>query len=437
MNSPGRRISAGTFVMVVLTLLVIIGSTMVLIRLFSGNQTDLTKIGESSRKIAGKHKSDETYTADSASGKKPNRWGQTSQYYFQTEDNSSSTSSLNAGGRFTLTVAGTAALEESIRKSGYLSDIKRYDLSETMSLLKNELTSDINIVFLENVLTDSVKPSDIIAPSAAADMLKEAGFNMAACGFQGAWNQRAGGIADTRKYLTDAGITPIGIYETGATDRVQVLNCGGIPTAIMQYTDTISQNDRKKMNKENQSDTVPAADAETIAGDIATARSRGADLVVILVNWGSRGKQPDKKMKQLAQQIADAGADLIIGSGSRKPQQAEYIDSIRKDGSKAQVLCVWSLGLTLSKDRSKAQNMAGYLFHVEFAMDSSRSIRMNDLSYTPLYTWLYTQDRRENYRCLAANRTPPDGMEIKQQNTMSRVADITREALKDSPLTER
>ena len=142
-------------------------------------------------------------------------------------------------------------------------------------------------------------------------------------------------------------------------------------------------------------------------------------------------------MKKLAQQIADAGADLIIGSGSRKPQQAEYLNAVLADGSQAQVLCVWSLGLTLSKDRSKSQNMAGYLFHVEFIMDSSHNIRMNNLAYTPLYTWLYTQDKRENYRCLAANRTPPDGMEMKQQNTMAKVADITREALKDSPLTER
>ena len=336
-----------------------------------------------------------------------------------------------------MTVAGTVALEESIRKSGYLSELKIYDLSEIMSLLKSELTSDINIVFLENILTDSTKPSDIIAPSATAVMLKEAGFNMAACGFQGAWNKKADGIADTRKYLTEAGITPIGVYSPDDMNRIQIVNCGGIPTAILQYTATISQNERKKMKKENQSGTVPAADPEAIAADITEARSRGANLVIILMNWGSRGKQPDSNIKKLAQKIADAGADIIIGSGSRKPQAAEYLNAIHADGSQAQVLCVWSLGLTLSKDRSKSQNMAGYLFHVEFIMDSSRDVRINNLAYTPLYTWLYSQDKRDSYRCLAANRTPPDGMDNEQIKNMDKAADTTRAALEGSPLNER
>ena len=436
MHPSGRKISVGTFVMLLLTLLVIIGSTMVLIRLFSGNHSDLSTIGRNNRYIPeSKSVSGDKTSPVSGSDALKNKRNTSAQYYIQTDENSNS--SLNAGGRFTLTAAGTAALEENIRKSGYMSDVKLYDLTDIMSLLKTELISDINIVFLENVLTDSAKPSDIIAPSATAAMLKEAGFNMAACGFQGAWSRKSDGIEDTRKHLTDAGITPIGIYSPNDTNKVQIMNCGGIPTAIMQYTGTISQNERKKMNRENQSDSVPAADPEAIAADISEARSRGADLVIVLMNWGSRGKQPDKSMKQLAQQIADAGADLIIGSGSRKPQPAEYLTASRADGSQAQVLCLWSLGLTLSKDRSRSQNMAGYLFHVEFVMDASRNIRMDNLSYTPLYTWLFTQDRHDNYRCLAANRTPPDGMEIKQQNTMFRVADITREVLKDSPLTER
>ena len=436
MNSPGRKISVGTFVMIVMTLLVMIGSTVILVRLFSGNTADLSGIGKKSgQHITKTSSAEKKASASSESDSRKYKGGGSGNFSKPDEENDNS--AINAGGRFTMTVAGTAAMEESVRKSGYLSELKIYDLSEIMSLLKRELTSDINIVFLENILTDSTKPSDIIAPSETAVMLKEAGFNMAACGFQGAWNKKADGIADTRKYLTEAGITPIGVYSPDDMNRIQIVNCGGIPTAILQYTATISQNERKKMKKENQSGTVPAADPEAIAADITEARSRGANLVIILMNWGSRGKQPDSNIKKLAQKIADAGADIIIGSGSRKPQAAEYLNAIHADGSQAQVLCVWSLGLTLSKDRSKSQNMAGYLFHVEFIMDSSRDVRINNLAYTPLYTWLYSQDKRDSYRCLAANRTPPDGMDIKQQNTMSRVADITREALKDSPLTER
>ena len=430
MNPSGRKISAGTRVILVLTLLVMIGSAMVFIRLFSVNHTDATRISSS------KEETDDHGKSLASSETAEKRKQQYSQYYAQSVE-ATIPPGGSAGGRFTMTVAGTAAIEGDIRKSCYLSDVKTYDISDIMSLLRSEIQSDINVVFLENLLMEDEKPTDIIAPSLYAEMLKEAGFNMAACGFQGAWTKKTEGITETRRHLSEAGITPIGIYTPDEPKRVQVLNCGGIPTSILQYSGMISQSDRKKMARENQSETVPAAEAGLIAADIAEARDEGADLVIILMNWGSRAKQPDKNMKKLAQDIADSGADLIIGCGSRTPQTAEYLTASHPDGSTEQVLCVWSLGVTITKDRSNAGKMAGYLFHAEFVMDSSRNIRIQDPSFTPVYTWMYTQDKRTYYRCLAANRTIPDGMEIKQQNIMSKSADVTREALKDSPLIER
>ena len=430
MKPSGRKVSAGTCIMLILTLIVVIGSVMVFIRLSSGNPIDFSRLS-----------SNESKTGLSDSGKKAaseeelQRKRQMSEQYYAIKDESTKPSSGGSGGRFTLTVAGTAALEGDIRKSCYLSELKKYDVEDIMMLLRSNVQSDINIVFLENLLMDNEKVSDIIAPSAAAEMLSTAGFNMAACGFQGSWNKKADGIAETRSHLSKAGITPVGIYDPGDLNRINIMNCGGIPTAFLQYTGTISQNDRKKMDKENMSGAVPAADAELISADIAQARSQGADLVIVLMNWGSRAKAPDKKQKALAQQIADAGADIIIGSGSRIPQAAEYIEATGNNGK--QVLCIWSLGVTITKDRSSAGRMAGYLFQAEFMMDDAHHVTISEPSFTPVYTWMYTQDKRTYYRCLAANGTIPDGMEVKQQNAMSKAADVTREALKDSPLAEK
>ena len=156
MNPSGKKISIGTFVMLVVTLLVLIGSAMVLIRLFSGNSVTFSMEDSGKQRTGNKTASGKTSGSSETENRKNSR--QSSQIY-QANDDGMNQTIVNAGGRFTLTVAGTASLEESIRKSGYISELKIYDFTDVMSLLKNELTSDINIVFLENILTDSTKPS--------------------------------------------------------------------------------------------------------------------------------------------------------------------------------------------------------------------------------------------------------------------------------------
>ena len=68
------------------------------------------------------------------------------------------------GKSFTLTVAGTVALEGEVRKNSYYSDSKQYDYYDIMMLLKKELQSDLNIVFLENLISEDAKANDVTAP---------------------------------------------------------------------------------------------------------------------------------------------------------------------------------------------------------------------------------------------------------------------------------
>ena len=182
---------------------------------------------------------------------------------------------------------------------------------------------------------------------------------------------------------------------------------------------------------------MPAAESERIAADITEARNRGAEAVIVLMNWGKVGKTPDKAQKALAQSIADAGADLIIGAGSRVPQAAEYLTVQQPDGNEKEILCIWSLGTVLSGDRSNIRRISGYLLHVRIHMTRDGKAAVEQPEYTPLYTWRYRQDGQYYYRCLAANRTPPDGMDNEQIKNMDKAAEAVRSALAGSPLSER
>ena len=426
-----RKISVGTKVMLVIAPLVLIGSVLLLNLLSSGYWPDFSRThtgivsqkGNSTgeNRETGAVDGNRTTITDSDTGTN------------KAEHGKSGMTETRKVRHFTLTAAGTAVMEGDIRKNCYFEDVRIYDFSDVMSLLKTELRSDVNILFIENIIMDDEKVTDIIVPSSLTAMLKTAGFNMAACGFSRAWDQGQKGIAATRTNLQQQGITPLGIYESEEQNIIRIMDCGGIPTAFLQYTDTIQSGTRNKMIKQNEGRSVPAADPEEIRADIEEARKQGAKAVIVLLNWGKKGgKQPEKNQRNLAQQIADAGADLIIGSGSRYPQTAEYLSA-----GDRQVMCVWSLGTTLSGERKNTDWLSGYLFHAELILDENDSLHIQTPAYTPIYTWKSKLSGKLVFRCLPANRLPPDGMDSDQESTMGKVAEVTRKALQGSPLQER
>jgi len=420
-GSRKRKLSTGT-VAVLAAAVVVLGMTaFVWIRLSAGKNIDLSRIraGVLDLKETNVKTEDKPSVSSAEKTVRP-------AVAVSTEKPSESVRS------FTLTAGGTVALDGEVRKNSWYSDVKQYDYYDIMTLLKRELQSDLNIVFLENLLSEDGRSSDITATNAAAAMLKGAGFNVAACGFSKSYDKEKTGIQTTRKLLTEHGIAPVGIYETNDENHYRITDVNGIRTAVLQYTGTVSSATRKNMTKSGTSDLVPAAEAEIIESDINNARSKGCEVVIVLLNWGKTGKAPDKTMHMLAQKIADAGADLIIGNGSRIVSGAEMLTA----ETGRQVLCVWSLGAVLSGDRSNIRRMAGMLLKVTVKAEGGKT-ELGEYRYIPLYTWKYKQDSRFYYRCLAADEAVPDGMDSEQQKMMKKAADTVKNAMADSPVEER
>ena len=423
-NTERRRFSGGTLLMLAATVLVLAGTFFVLARLSSGKPVDLTRLRPGALAL----QTAETAPAETPQAQRAEEAAPTAAPAVQPVQ----ASDVPAEKSFTLTVGGTVALAGEVRSNSYYSDVKQFDYYDIMTLLKKELRSDINIVFLENILSTDEKASDTVAAGAALSMLKAAGIDAAACGFARAFDKGEAGVLSTRKLLSEYGIQALGVYENGS-DSVRITEANGVKAAILQYTNSMQQSVRKNMARNGQADMVPAADAEQIAADIANAKRQGCDAVIVLVQWGSTGKAPDRNMKALAQQIADAGADLIIGNGSRIVSGAETLTA---SGTGRKVLCVWSLGTVLSGDRSNIRRMAGMLLHVTVCAENGQAA-IREACYTPLYTWKYKMDGRFYYRCLPANGYVPDGMASDQQKQMQKAAETVRNAMKDAPLEER
>ena len=115
--------------------------------------------------------------------------------------------------------------------------------------------------------------------------------------------------------------------------------------------------------------------------------------------------------------------DIIVGSGW--PFGAE---SLPRD-ERAEVL------LTYAKEVPAGETLEMSLFHLYKELDPG--VTIVNPEYTPVYTWKYKQDGRFYYRCLAADRPAPDGMDAEQQKMMSKALDTVRVAMKDTPVEER
>ena len=428
-NKSRRKLSAGSVFMLIMLAAVLGGSALILGRLSSGASVDLSKLHMSVLDI----ETDSRTETDADEELPQPEATHTAVWATAAPVIQATPVPMSSGEGFTLTLGGSISLSGEVRKNSKSTDAKVADYADVMMLLAPEIRSDVNGVFLENIFSDQHKSNDITAPRDAAILLQEAGFDMAACGFSQAYANGKEGVETTLETLSSRGIRTLGIRDANDSGRPEIRSVNGVNTAFLQYTATVPEKTRKNMQKNGTSGMVPEADVSRISEEITSAREDGAEAVIVLVNWGKNGKDPDKNQRALAEAIAQAGADLIIGNGSHTPQTAEYFYG--KDGK--DILCVWSLGSLLSGDRSNIRHMSGYLLHVTFRRDSSGGVETGIPEYTPVYTWKYKQDGRFYYRCIAANAEAPDGMDNEQRKNMSKAAENVRSVLKDSPLKER
>jgi len=332
----------------------------------------------------------------------------------------SATQAPKQGGTVTLTLGGTVDMDDAVRKAGYYSDSQKYDFTEMLALLRSEMTGDITFLTLENLIQPDVKVSALNAPDAAAELLRTTGVNLVAVGFPKVYDKGADGVRTTLEALHDRNLLTIGAYNTQEeANAICIRTLDNVPVAFLHYTEALSSTGKKAMKSSGASYAVPLANAETISADIRRAREQGAA----------------NAQRKLAQAIADAGADVIVGAGTRVVQPVTWLTHKNADGTAAQTLCAWSLGSLLNESR-KDGNVAGMLLQLQISWDG-QNISFGQVSYTPTYIWRQKVDGTYQYRVVASDQSAPSGMSEEQQGYMAKALRTIQNALADSPITIR
>lgn len=210
----------------------------------------------------------------------------------------------------TLLFGGDLMFDRSIR-----TVMRRHGDDFPLAPLRDTLAeTDLVVANLEGPITDNASVSETSAVGArdnyfftfdppVARVLKDFHIDAVNIGNNHISNFKEDGIRQTKKYLTDAGVSVFGSPLSGDT-RILVREIKGVKVALVNYNQFIWQGKEKALE------------------DIATAKKQ-ADVVILYTHWGTEYVPATPTIKALAHEFIDAGVDLIIGSHPHVVQEKE------------------------------------------------------------------------------------------------------------------
>ena len=229
-------------------------------------------------------------------------------------------------------------------------------------------------------------------------------------------------------------MTTLGAYTSHEdADNLRLVTLNNVQVAFLHYVQELSARSAKAIKSADAAYAVPVAEVERVRADIAAARAAGAKVVIVSVNWSGTKSTPTKAQTTLAQQMADAGADVIVGTGTGILQPVTWLTG--QNGHRT--LCAYSLGALVSESRSNG-GVAAALLQLRIGVDGTGQVIFEQKAYTPTYIWRYKQDSQYQYRVVASDQLAPDGMSSDQKEAMGRALTNAQKFMGEaSPLTLR
>ncbi len=274
------------------------------------------------------------------------------------------------------------ALGDDLLHMGIVNTGRQQDGTYDYSFLFENITdyiqaADIRIInqetiFAGNELGFSGFPH-FNSPTQVGDAIAAAGFNVVLHATNHAADQGLKGILNCTSFWEQyPDILVTGISDE-PSEEIPILTVEGIRFAVLNYTygPNMGTLDRSLMGHLNMlcsySEGSGAIDFTAlnpqVVEDIRRAKTE-ADIVIVCPHWGTEYVlTPSDIQKRFAEEMASAGADLIIGTHPHVPQPVEWITS--EDGHRT--LCYYSLGNYVSTQKQAAsmlEEMAWVTFHV-------------------------------------------------------------------------
>jgi len=300
----------------------------------------------------------------------------------------------------TLAAVGDLMCHKYMLLDAYDKETKTYDFDSMLSDIAPYLSAaDLTIGNLETPVagekfgyTGSAGTLNFNAPLTYLDTLKAVGFDVLTVANNHMLDKRFEGLTNTLNTLDEYGIAHAGGYRTPQERQgTTIVEVEGIRIGFVAATYGINSN-HKSVPDEMEGLAWLDFDSEVMAQEIQKTKEAGADFVIACMHWGyERTTSPNGTQKKMAQALADAGADLILGHHPHVSQKVEWIES-----GDRKVLCFYSLSNFIS-NMYAPQADTGYIGYITLRQKAGQGeVTIDSASYLPAIVYKKTyQDTSE------------------------------------------
>ncbi len=261
-------------------------------------------------------------------------------------------------------------------KTGYDFDFAYENVAELID-------ADVCLVNQETLISDQHSPSDyprFNSPVALGEKMISLGFNIVNHANNHVLDQGTSGALATLDFWERNGIPVSGLYRNEEDmAEIRTLTVNEITFAFLGFT----EHTNGLSIPSSQSLKVPyTGQRELMKEQIVKAKAL-ADVLVVSVHWGQEYTHAvTDQQRSLAEEMANWGADLIIGTHPHVIRPMEEIQSA--DGRK--VLVAYSLGNFISAQNRNNTMIGGMLKLTVEKNPEDAAITMTDVRFIPIIT---------------------------------------------------
>jgi poly-gamma-glutamate synthesis protein (capsule biosynthesis protein) len=240
------------------------------------------------------------------------------------------------------------------------------------------------------------------APDEIADALFNTGFRVAWTANNHTLDRGLSGVIRTANVFLERGFTVIGTRPDQSHRTDGVVDVRGIKIGLMAYTfETIGTEIQKALN----GNPMPAAadplidsfnpyrsasyerDLAAMIARSEALRAEGAELICLSLHWGNEYQtRSSSSQRKMAQSLADAGIELIIG---HHPHVLQEISVLTSAVTGQPTLVFYSIGNFLHNMEYQTHNTAGYAQDAVIARvlirRDGQGVSISGAEYVPTY----------------------------------------------------
>ncbi len=211
-----------------------------------------------------------------------------------------------------------------------------------------------------------------------ADALQSTGFDLVGAASNHTYDHGKSAVTHAASVLNSKSFTMVGINESKKkATSYKLVKSKNISFAFLDYTYGLND------GTSGVSDwLINVYGEDRLKADVSAARKE-ADVVIVAMHWGTEKQtEPDSEEKKYAQILADAGADIVIGSHPHVIQPMEWL----KGSGGNKTLVAYSLGNFLSNhDNSNTLPQLEGMVTCDFVKDeASGSVSIENVTFVPL-----------------------------------------------------